>query len=260
MRNSKTLAKIRAGQPAKVGYLGHFVPLYVAHAAKAGFDAIWFDNEHRTMEPREVQSLMAIFHLYDIDCFLRTPTREKSQLYRYLEDGVIGLIIPLVESAADAEDLVQKVKFPPLGDRGIEGKGLDADFGFDTNSPEKRAAYVDHANRETVLVVQLESPNAVQNAESIVAVEGVDMLFIGPADFALRSPKDGSGMSWDEAVKHVAQVAAKHGKPWGVMPKNTAEIAAYHQQNAQFIPWALDTKILIDGVQQAGKELDDIYS
>ncbi len=96
MRNSKILAKIRAGKPARLAMMGHFIPIFVAHAANLGYDGIWLDLEHRAMDSREVQAMLAFFHLYDIDCMVRVPTREKGQLYRYLEDGATGLMIPHV--------------------------------------------------------------------------------------------------------------------------------------------------------------------
>ena len=162
MRKSKALAKIRAGKPVKLAMMGHSIPGFVAHAAGAGYDAIWLDLEHRPMDPREIQALMTVFHLYDIDCFIRTPTREKSQLYRLLEDGATGLIIPLVEDAETAQHIVNSVKFPPLGDRGLEGKGLDGSYGLDTGSVEDKYAFIDAMNNETVIIIQLESPGAVR--------------------------------------------------------------------------------------------------
>lgn len=95
MRKSKILAKVRAGQPARLAMMGYFIPAFVAYAAKLGFDGIWLDMEHHNFDDREVQSILAFFHLYDIDCLVRPPTREKARLYRYLEDGATGLIIPM---------------------------------------------------------------------------------------------------------------------------------------------------------------------
>ncbi|NOX98769.1 MAG: 4-hydroxy-2-oxovalerate aldolase, partial [Verrucomicrobia bacterium] len=80
MRRSKTLAKVRAGNPAKMAVLGHFIPSYIHHAADAGFDVIWLDMEHRTFSDNEIAALLTHFHLADIDCMLRPPTVEKTRL------------------------------------------------------------------------------------------------------------------------------------------------------------------------------------
>ena len=181
MRKSRTLAKLRNNQPARICSLGHFIPSFVRHAAHFGYDCIWLDLEHRAMSEREVQALLAYFHLADIDCMLRSPTLEKTRLYRYLEDGAAGLMIPHVSTREKAESLVQAVKFPPIGDRGIDAAGWDSDFRLQGDD-----GYTDLANQETFLVVQIETPEAVRNVDEIAAVEGVDGLFVGPGDLGLR--------------------------------------------------------------------------
>lgn len=75
-------------------------------------------------QAREVEALLAFSHLFDIDIMLRPPTLEKTRLYRYLEDGAAGLMIPHVSTAGKAKMLVDAVKFPPLGDRGLDNAGL----------------------------------------------------------------------------------------------------------------------------------------
>ena len=193
--------------------LGHFIPAFVAHAARAGYDCIWLDLEHRAMDPRQVEALLAQFHLHDIDCMLRPPTREKARLYRYLEDGAAGLMIPHVNTAEEARQLVNAVKFPPLGDRGIDNAGMDSDY---LRNPDV-FAYAEAANRETFLTVQIETPQAVENCEEIAAVEGVDAIFVGPGDLGFRYKwaGDEDGSQLEAAFERVAAACAKHGKAWG---------------------------------------------
>ena len=231
MRRSKTLAKLQSGRTARICSLGHFIPAYIRHAAHFGFDCIWLDLEHRAMTDREVQSLLAFFHLFDIDCMLRAPTLEKTRLYRYLEDGATGLMVPHVSTASKAEMLVQAVKFPPLGDRGIDGAGLDSDFLLRGD-----AEYPERVNRQTFLVVQIETPEAVANVEEIAAVEGVDGLFIGPADLGLRlSYETGRPMSLAEATELVATAAAKYGKAWGRPVTTVEQMQQLHAQGARLL-------------------------
>ena len=109
MRKSKLLEKIRAGRCARICGLGHYLPFFVRYAAHHGYDAIWLDLEHRAMEQREVQSLLALCHACDIDCMLRSPTLERTRLYRYFEDGATGLMMPLVAAAAQASGIVEAV-------------------------------------------------------------------------------------------------------------------------------------------------------
>ena len=144
MRKSKVLARIRAGETVRICGLGSFIPSYVRHAAHFGFDCIWFDLEHRAMEQREVQGMMAFFHLFDIDCMLRSPTLERVRLYRYLEDGATGLMFPHVTTEEDARWIVEATRFPPLGNRGFDGAGLDSDYAL-----QGGADYPRQANEET---------------------------------------------------------------------------------------------------------------
>src|SRR5688572_19702718 len=205
MRNSKTLAKLRAGKSVRMGMIEQFLPSYVAHAAHFGYDAIWLDLEHRPMNGREVQGLLAFFHLYDIDCIVRPPTTEKAALYRYLEDGATGLMIPQVPDAATARELVQKVKFPPLGDRGYEGRSLETNFSIDMIGAD-RSKLIDHALQETVLAIQIETPQALAEVDEIAAIEGVDILFIGPADMSIRMAvqPENQKLSMEQVMDRVA--------------------------------------------------------
>ena len=229
MRKSKTLARLREGKPVRVCCLGHYIPAYIAHAARAGYDCIWMDMEHRAQTIREVQAMLAYSHLFDIDIMLRPPQLEKTQLYRYLEDGAAGLMIPHVSTAEKAKLLVDAVKFPPIGDRGIDNAGLDADFLL-----HDADEYVAWANRETFLTVQIETPEAVRNADAIAALPGVDILFVGPGDLGLRLRQTGE-MTLDEAWETVAAACKKHGKAFGGPTIAPAEMKKRHAQGAQFL-------------------------
>lgn len=229
MRKSKTLARIRAGEVIRTCVLGHYIPAYVCHAARAGYDCIWLDLEHRAMTTHEIQALLAFSHLYDIDIMLRSPTLEKTGLYRYLEDGAAGLMIPHVSTPEKAKMLVDAVKFPPLGDRGIDNAGLDADFHIHDADD-----YVAWANRETFLCVQIETPEAVRNVEEIAAIEGVDMIFVGPGDLGLRLRQSGE-MTLDEAWELVAAACKKHGKAFGGPSLPIEEMKKRRNQGAQLL-------------------------
>src|SRR3990172_4415964 len=113
MRKSKVLAKIRAGKVARICATGHFIPFFPRHAAHFGYDGVWVDAEHRAFDPREVQAFLAYHQLADIDCIWRAATLEKTGLYRLLEDGASGVMIPHVSTPEKAKALVEAVKFPP---------------------------------------------------------------------------------------------------------------------------------------------------
>ena len=253
MRTSKTLEKIRAGNCARICGLGHYLPFFVRYAAHFGFDNIWLDLEHRAMTDREVQAILALCHQYDIDCMVRAPTRELTKLYRYLEDGAAGLMMPLIADAAEAQHIVNSIKYPPLGNRGLDGAGLDGDFGLVVWN--EGSTYIDDANRETFVVIQIETPQALANADSIAAVDGVDALFVGPADLGLRLAQQPDGPDLETAITQVAAAAKRHGKAWG-MPAGPADILAKRRsQGAQLLVSGGDFALM--GVLEEGRKAFD---
>ena len=253
MRRSKTLARIRAGKPASIANLGHFIPAFVRHAAATDNDCIWLDLEHRTWTDREVQAILAYFHHFDIDCLLRSPTCERAKLYRYLEDGATGVMIPHVTTRADAEHLVQALRFPPIGNRGLDGAGLDC--GFDV---KHGAVYSEEANRETMLVVQIESVEAVRNVAEIASVEGVDGLFIGPGDLGLRLRYDDSGMTLESAEQSVAEACQANGKAWGRPAFGPEDLHALADRGAQLIAYGGDFGFLLQGLTRCQDDFRDL--
>jgi len=229
MRTSKTLARIRAGEVIRTCNLGHFIPGYVANAARSGFDCLWLDLEHRGITLREVQALLAFSHLYDIDIMVRPPTREATGLYRFLEDGAAGVLVPFVDTAAEAARLVQAVKFPPLGNRGLDGVGFDADFG--AHSLDE---YVAWAHQQTFLAVQIETPEAVANVDAIAATPGVDLIFVGPGDLGFRL-KQQTDLTLEDAWAQVAAACQRHGKAFGGPAFSTEDAEKRRRQGAQLL-------------------------
>jgi len=252
MRKSKTLGKIRSGAVIRACVLGHYVPAYVAHAARAGYDCIWLDMEHRALSGREVQAMLAYGHLYDIDIMARPPTLEKTGLYRYLEDGAAGLLIPHVSTPEKARMLVDAVKFPPVGERGLDNAGLDADFHI--HDADEYAAW---ANRETFLAVQIETPEGVRNVEAIAAVEGVDLIFVGPGDLGLRLRQSGE-MTVDEAWERVAGACRKHGKAFGGPTFGLEEMHKRRNQGAQLLVNSSEFQHWMKGLKDSAAQFSQL--
>ena len=254
MRRSRTIQKLRNDELVRICGMGHYIPPYIRHAKEYGYDCIWLDLEHRAMDTREIQALLAFFHLYDVDCLLRPPTLEKSRLYRYFEDGASGLMIPHVSTAEKAQQLVQAVKFPPLGDRGIDAAGLDADF-----SLPDHATYTQEANRETFLVVQIETLEAVENVDEIAAVEGVDGLFLGPGDLGIRiSNQPTCGLTVEIARQKLADACKKYGKAWG-QPTGTLELLQQlHAQGARLLAQGGDFQGVMKILEECSRNFDEV--
>lgn len=254
MRRSKTMETIRAGRRVRICGLGHYIPHFIRYAAKCGFDCIWLDLEHRAMDAREVQALLAYSHLFDVDILVRPPTREKTPLYRYLEDGAAGVMIPHVSTPDRARELVEAVKFPPVGDRGFDGAGLDTDFILECGP-----TYPAEANDETMLFVQIETPEGLERVDEIVAVEGVDGIFIGMADLALRLDLiEGPTPAPDDIRRRIAEAAARHGKLWGSPAGSPEDITKLRSMGAQLVAHGGEFLGIIGELRRAQGVFDEI--
>lgn len=249
MRKSKTLAKIRNNETVRMCSLGHYIPAFVKHAAHFGYDCIWLDLEHRNIADRDVETLLAHSHLHDIDIMVRPRTLEKSELYRYLEDGAAGLMIPHVNDAQKAQMLADSVKFPPLGDRGLDGAGLDADFMI--NGREGVEEYLNEVNDETFLVVQIETPAAVEAASEIAAVPGVDGIFVGPGDLGLRLQRLETNMTLDAAFETVSAACKQHGKAWGCPVGDIESLTKRQAQGGQLLAHGGDFGSIMAGLKNS---------
>ena len=259
MRKSKVLKKFRSGGFARICGMGHFLPFFIRHAAHSQYDGIWFDLEHRAMTDREVQSILALCQLHDIDCMIRPSTREPARLYRYLEDGAAGFMFPFVNNAQAARQLVRAVKFPPMGDRGVDGAGMDGDYTLGAWAP--KSDYFGEANRQTFILAQIETPEALENVDEIAAVEGIDCLFVGPADLTCRmsSLPRAKPFVLDEAVQRVAGAASQAGKSWGITVPSLEALAKYRGMGAQLMPWGGDY-YLVGVLDQCRRDLDGILN
>ena len=253
MRASLIRSRLRQGLPARIAALYYPTAMMPAHAARAGFDALWLDAEHNTWERREIQRLAALHHLANIDCLVRTGSRNPNELYHLLEAGVTALMIPLVNTAADAAALAAAVKFPPLGQRGLDGASLDNNFYLGDG-----VAYPAAANAETFLMVQIETPEALANVGAIAATPGVDGLFMGPGDLALRL---GCAVDWNEpkmtaAEDAVAAAAAKHGVAWGRPGGNVEQIARIVRKGGKLIAHGSDFGAIMTMLPTYAKNLE----
>ena len=256
MRNSRVMDRIRAAQPVRIAMLGHLLPPFLAYAADSGYDCVWLDLEHHPLDDGDVRTLLAFAHLFDIDCLVRPNTREHMRLGRYLEDGAAGLVIPQVSTAAEARDLVNKVKFPPLGERGMGSPNLQSRYGLDIVADH--GALADHALRETFLLLQLETPAGLANLEEIAAVPGFEGFFVGPTDLALRMrhrpPPE--RLSYEETLRRLNVVSQRNNLVWGSNPADAAELREFHRLGARLLLRGVDTGLLREGLAACARELD----
>jgi 2-keto-3-deoxy-L-rhamnonate aldolase RhmA len=146
-------------------------------ASRCGFDWVWVDMEHTPLSYESVQTMLQAMSGSGVSTIVRVPWNDEVMIKRALETGPDALIIPLVNTKAEAEYAVRAMKYPPMGVRGA-GLGRAQAYGSQLED------YLSNANDELVLIVQIEHQTAVRNIDEICAVPGVDSIFLGPLDLS----------------------------------------------------------------------------
>lgn len=264
MRRSRVMEKIRGGKEARIAVLGHVLPPFLAYAADSGYDCIWLDLEHHPMDQGEVRALLAFAQLYDIDVVVRPGTQGGLRMVRYLEDGATGIAIPRVSTAAEVRAMVARVKFPPLGERGMAARSPNmwARWGLDVAGDheviEGHLALADHALRETFLLLQLETPEGLANLDEMAAVPGFEGFFVGPADLGLRmhyEPEE-RRVSFEETLRRLNAACERHGLLWGSFAVDVAELRQFHGLGARLVLWGVDSALMRRGLAASAREID----
>jgi len=170
----------REGRIALGAYSGSFgTPSMVEIIGHAGFDAIFIDMEHCPFDFHEVHMMILTAERVGITPIVRTPGFDPAFILRLLDMGAQGIYIPHIDDAAAARKAVEAVYYPPLGDRGMMGTSRVAEYG--------RIPLTDHmeqSNREILLALMIEDLKALDEIEEIVAINGVDLIVVGPTDMS----------------------------------------------------------------------------
>ncbi len=247
MRKSRVKAKLRANEPVLITVLHLTDPSLYELTSLMGFDGIWMDMEHHTYTVETAANLMRAARVGSSDIIARPAKGEFMRMLRMLEAGAQGIMYPRCDDAAEAAELVHWAKFAPLGARGFDGGNPDMPY---CTAPIDR--YVREANDETFLIIQIESADALERADEIAAVEGVDILMLGPADFTILSgiPGQFDHERVHQARRKIAAAARKHGKQWGC-PSGSAEMTEQLlDMGARFICHMADIVLVKNGLQQ----------
>ncbi|MGG6380522.1 HpcH/HpaI aldolase family protein [Paenarthrobacter sp. NEAU-H11] len=218
-------------------------PLIAELCAGSGLDWLLVDAEH---SPNGLESILAqlqAIHGYPAHTMVRPPANDTVLIKQYLDLGVQNLLIPMVNSAAEAEAAVAATRYPPQGVRGV-GSALARAARWN-RVPD----YLARANETISVTVQIESAAAVAVVENILAVDGVDAIFVGPSDLAASMGLLGQQEHPEvrAAVEHCLAAAKAAGKPAGVNAFNPDTARHYLDQGANFILVGADVALLARG-------------
>ena len=183
-------------------------------AKEAGLDFIMFDCEHGNYTAETLHDCFIQANSIGLGGFLRAASLSKDNISRPLDQGATGVMVPMTETAEQAQELVKWSKYSPIGDRGFcAGTGGTA---YKPGVPHTQV--MENGNSRVISIAQIETKLAVDNADKIAAVNGIDALLIGPNDLSLSLGVPGDLMNPIEldAIAHVAAACKKNNKAFGI--------------------------------------------
>jgi 2-keto-3-deoxy-L-rhamnonate aldolase RhmA len=174
-----------------------------------------------------------------------------------LDAGMLGLMIPMVQHAEQAREIVASAYYPPLGCRGA-GFGMAQDDYERGSTPDK----IEALNARTMIIAQIESPTGLENLEAIAATDGIDCLWVGHNDLSIQMgiPGQFSAPRFVDAVKRVADVADRHGRAAGVLVGDVAGAEQWLSWGYRAIAYGADFRLFADGLATGVKAVRDLAS
>jgi 2-keto-3-deoxy-L-rhamnonate aldolase RhmA len=220
--------------------------------AQCGFDFFIFDNEHGAFSHETVSDMIAASRGAGIDVIVRVPEIRRETILKPLDSGAAGLLVPQVNTAEQAAEIIQHAKYPPWGNRGAAMRRAHNRYAHGEPAP-----FLKQANENTFIAVQAETTEAIANVDAIAAVEGIDAVFCGPFDLSisLGIPGDVNHPREVEAVDKMVEACRRHGKASGILMFEPGHLKPWIDKGMRFIAYSSDVNMLADAASAALTEL-----
>ena len=245
MRPNAVKRALKAGRPAVGTWLSLGSITAARFLARAGFAWLNVDVEHSLVDWETATHIFAAVADAGCTALARVPANRHDHIKRVLDNGAHGVVVPMVNSRAEAEAAVAACLYPPAGNRSVGGSVHALNFGGTAND------YYARANDEILVVLQCEHITAVENADAIFSVPGIDAIFVGPNDLAasMRGP-DGRPPSPDatkEAMQAILATCKKHKVAAGIHCGNADEVNHRIDEGWQFMAITSELRMMLDG-------------
>ena len=253
MRRSRVLEKLRAGKPVICVKTNLHDPKAVEIMGMIGFDCVWLCNEHVPTDWLMLENLIRASKLHDMDTLVRVSRGSYSDYIKPLEADATGLMVPHIMNGDEARYVTRTTRFMPVGRRPVDGGNLDGRFCM---TPVKE--YMEHANRERFVIVQIEDPEALDHVDDICSTPGIDMVFFGPGDFSHAVGKAGNAGDPEvvRARRLVAETCAKYGK-WAGVPASPDNIDELKAEGFHFFASGADVIAIAEYFANIRKRYED---
>jgi 4-hydroxy-2-oxoheptanedioate aldolase len=227
-------------------------PTAVEIVAGAGFDWLLLDLEHGSGSFHDLRSQMLATRGSQAATIVRLPSIDADLVKFVMDSGAAGVMFPYVANAAEAARAVQVMKYPPEGNRGVAQVIRATDYGREWKS------YLAQANSQSLVVVQIETPEAVAQADSIASVPGIDVLFVGPMDLSvnLGHPGDFQQPEFIAQLESVVAACERHGRTAGILSRPEL-VTAHRQMGFRFMALGSDSGAVAQAMQHNLKLLHD---
>lgn len=214
--------------------------------AGAGFEWLVIDAEHGPNTIQTVLSQLQIMAAYPVQPIVRISHGDPVAIKQMMDIGVQSILVPMVETAAQAKMLANAMRYPPAGTRGVASSVVRA------SRWNRVPGYLGKADAEACLIVQLETQASLEQLEAIAAIEGVDALFIGPSDLAASMGFLGNSKEpkVQQAVEDAIRRIVKAGKPAGILATDEVLVRRYLDLGACFVGVGLDATLLASATQE----------
>ena len=218
--------------------------------AGAGFDWVLIDAEHGPFDLRSVMSHLQAIEPYPVSALVRPVEGSTALIKQLLDIGAQTLLVPMVDSAEQAQQIVRAAKYPPQGVRGL-GTSMARAANWN-RTPD----YLTKANDEICVIVQIETLAGLENIESIVNVDGIDAVFIGPSDLSAAMGHIGNPGHPDvvAAIENGFKIIQKADKSAGVLAVTKELVETYIKAGAKFIGVGVDAALLANATRQLAKQ------
>jgi 2-keto-3-deoxy-L-rhamnonate aldolase RhmA len=253
MKPTDLKQKLRAGEPV----FGTMVamcrtPDVMVILAHAGMDFTLIDTEHGAFTTETIGDLCRAARGVDLSAILRVPGRGPTYVSRSLDIGANGLMMPRIESAEEAADVVAWAKYRPEGNRGVALGGAGRDY---RSAPDAAAAMAE-ANESTIILLQIESREAVSRIDEIAAVQRTDVLLIGPFDLSvtLDVPGQFDHPDFVAAVREVVRAGREHGVASGIHAPAVEQCRFWRDEGMTFLACGSEAGMIRSGLARAREE------
>ena len=253
MKKNHVRAKLKQGQPSIGTWLTLPDVVSARLMARTGFDWLTVEFEHTPVNWETAANSFAIIAASGVVPLARVPWNTGENIKRVLDSGAFGIVVPMVNSRIEAEAVVNAARYQPLGNRSIGGQ-LHAE-NFETDP----ASYYAEANEEILVVVMIEHVEAVEVADEILSVPGIDAVFIGPNDLlnSMGQPPafDSEHKAFVDAVQHVLETARKHGVAAGMHTLDAEGARKRIADGFQFMAVASEAGFMLSKAQEVLRAL-----